>query len=580
MSKPGFFAELRRRHVFRVAGIYVVGAWVVLQVADLAFDSFGLPPTAMRYVWFALIAALPLAIVWGWRYDITPTGIVRTAPAAEGEAVDARLRTPDYLIIAALAGISLFILAGVVNEIRQLPSQSSVSVDRRNILSSVAVLPLDNLSGDDGQAYLAAGMHDALITSLAKISSLRVISRTSTLRVAKNLTLSEIGNRLGVDKIIEGSVTREDDQVRIIVQLIDVATDEHLWTENYVRPMQNLVALQNEMATSIASAVKVRLTPEEERRLESRGEINPETYDVYLRAMYKFRRESSAGIREGIEMLADAVENDPTSALAWAGLAYGYLEIGHSPFPMSPAIPRARAAAERALELDPDLAHAHLAVGMFKLYYGWEFEEAEQSLVRALALSPSLVDAHYHLAWLKELFADHDAALRYGEQTKALDPLSPFYSGWLAEQYRAAGRYDDAIAEAQETLDLRREYPVAYIALGNTYLEMGDEEAAVEAHSNLADSGLWSFVYASTLAQVGRGEEAMPVLQRLEEREASVPLVVLYGALGEHDKAYEWMLEARDGQAGWYPWLLNWFPQTRGMHDDPRVQALAEEIGL
>lgn len=579
MSKVlGVLIELRRRHVFRVVGIYVVGAWVALQVADMAFSNFGLPPGAMRYVWFALIAGLPLAVVWGWRYDLTSSGILRTPPAAAGESADVRLKTPDFVILAALAGVTLFIVGGMLNQIRQLPFEGVPSASAK--LSSVAVLPLENLSGDDDQAYLAAGMHDALITSLAKISSLRVISRTSTLRVAKDLTLSEIGSRLGVDKVIQGSVTREDDQVRITAQLIDIETDDHVWSDNYVRPMHSLVALQNEMAASIASAVKVELTPEEERRLDSRGEIDPTTYDTYLRAMYKFRRESASGIREGIDMLAEAVEDDPTSALAWAGLAYGYLEIGHSPFPMTPAIPRARAAAERALELDPDLAHAHLTVGMFKLYYGWEFDAAEEALLHSLQISPNLVDAHYHLAWLQELRGDHEAAVVYGEQTKILDPLSPFYSGWLAEQYRAAGRYDDAIAEAQETLDLRRNYPVAYIALGNTYLEMGEIDAAVEAHSKLAESRLWSFIYGGTLARAGRREEAMPMVLDLEEREASVPLVMLYGALGEHEKAYEWMLKARDGQAGWYPWLLTWMPQTRDMRELPNVRQLAEEIGL
>ena len=570
--------ELRRRHVFRVVGIYVVGAWVVLQVADLAFSNFGLPPGAMRYVWFALLAGFPLAVVWGWRYDLTVNGIVRTLPAAAGEEADVRLKSPDYVILAALAGIILVIVGGMLNQIRQLPSAGFVHQTAK--LSSVAVLPLENLSGDADQAYFAAGMHDALITSLAKISSLRVISRTSTLRVAKNLTLREIGSRLGVDKVIQGSVTRENDQVRITAQLIDVETDDHVWSENYVRPVHSLVALQNEMATSIASAVEIELTPDELRRLDSRGEIDPDTYDTYLRAMYKFRRESASGIREGIDMLADAVENDPTSALAWAGLAYGYLEIGHSPFPMSPAIPRARAAAERALELDPDLAHAHLTVGMFKLYYGWEFDAAEASLLEALEISPNLVDAHYHLAWLHELRGNHDSAVAYGEQTKVLDPLSPFYSGWLAEQYRAAGRYDQAIAEARETLDLRRDYPVAYIALGNTYLEMGDIDAALNAHANLKESGLWSFIYGATLAQAGRADEAMPIVENLEERGASVPLVMLYAALGEHDKAYEWMMIARDGQAGWYPWLLTWMPQTREMHQLSNVRALAEDIGL
>jgi len=572
--------ELHRRHVFRIAGVYFVGAWVILQVADLGFDNFGFPPGAMRYVWIALVLGFPLAVVWGWRYDITADGVVRTPPAAAGEQSNSRLRTPDYAIITAIAAIGVIIIAGLVNEIRQLPDVRRLSATNRTVLSSIAVLPFDNLSGDASQAYVAAGMHDALITSLAKIASFRVISRTSTQRLADNATIREIADTLAVDKVIEGSVTSDGDQVRIIVQLLDAETDEHIWTENYVRPFEGLVALQNEMATSIASAVKVRLTPEEQRRLDSRGDVNPDTYDAYLRSMYKFQRESAKGIREGIAILTDAVENDPTSALAWAGLAYGYLELGHSPFPQSAAVPRAQAAAVRAIELDPDLAQAHLAMGMFKLYYEWDLAGAEESLLDALALNPSLVNAHYHLAWLKELYADHESAIAYGEQTKILDPLSPFYSGWLAEQYRAAGRFDDAIAEAEATLELRRDYPVAYIALGKSYLEMGDSEKALEAHSKLAENRFWSFIYGGTLARVGRTKEALEIVARLEEIDASVPLVLIYASLGDSDSAYEWLIKARDGKAGWYPWLLTWFPETREMHDDPRVRVLAAEIGL
>jgi TolB-like protein len=574
-------AELRRRHVFGVAGIYIVGVWVALQVADLAFESFGIPDTAMRYVWYAVIAGFPLAIVWGWRYDVTPKGIVRTPPAAGADTAGLSLGKTDYIILASLAMITLFILGGMVNEIRRMPVESpaTFALDR-NILSSIAVLPLDNLSGDSSQAYLAAGLHDALITSLAKIKSFRVISRTSSLRVSKKLTLPEIGKRLDVDKIIEGSVTREDDMVRIIVQLIDAETDQHIWTENYFRSFDSLVALQNEMATSIASAVQVRLTPEEQRRFESRGEVNPETYDAYLRAMYKIRRETGQGMRDGLQLLMDAVENDPSSALAWAGLAYGFGELGHSPFPEEGAYPRAKAAADRAIEIDPDLAEAHLAVGMYKIYYEWDFAGGEAAFNRALDINPSLVLAHYHLAWLFELLGRDDEAILAGELTKDLDPLSPFFSGWLASQYRDAGMYDKAIAEAESTLQLRRNYPVARLVLGEAYMELGRVDDALEQHEMLRDNYYWSFALAATLGKAGRVDEALEISRKYEKDGDSLVLVLIYAALGDHDTAYKWMIRARDDKIPWYPWLLTWYSETRGMHDDPRVIALAKELGL
>jgi len=217
-----FFVELRRRHVFRVAGVYVVSAWVILQVADLAFESFGLPAAGLRFVWFALIACFPLAVFWGWRYDITPKGIVRTPSAAGNEAVDLKLRKQDFVIISALAGIVLFVLAGTANEIWRLPN----TIDERyalnrDVVSSIAVLPFENLSGNSSDNYLAAGMQDALITSLAKVTAFKIIARTSTLRLSRKISIPEIGKQLGVDKVIEGTVTRDDDDIRINIQLID-----------------------------------------------------------------------------------------------------------------------------------------------------------------------------------------------------------------------------------------------------------------------------------------------------------------------------------------------------------------------
>lgn len=576
------FVEIRRRHVFRVMGVYVVAAWVILQVADLAFESFGLPTAAMRFVWYALIVVSPLAVFWGWRYDITADGIVRTAPAPADESVDVRLRSPDFVIIAALAGIVLFVLAGTVNEISRLPQTIDHRYSlNRDVISSIAVLPFEHLSGDSSDKYLSAGMHDALITALARVNAFKVISRTSTLRLSNKLTVPEIGERLGVDKIIEGTVMRDEDNLRINIQLIDAEREEHIWSESYVRSFGSLVSLQSDIATSVASAVQVRLTPDEMRRLDSRGEVNPETYDTYLRAMYRIRRESGKGMREAMDLLMDTVENDPTSALAWAGLAYGYGELGHSPFPEEDAYPRAKAAADRALELDPGLAEAHLAVAMYRMYYEWDFDGAEEAFERAIEINPSLVSAHYHLAWLYELYGMDEEALRLGELTKELDPLSPFYSGWLAEQYRDAGAFDKSIEEAEATLKLRRNYPVAFLVLGETYSDLGEFDKAIEYHEKLKDNYYWSFALAATLGRAGRIDEARAMAQQIESRGgASLVMVLIYASMGDYDTAYEWLLKARDDRIPWYPWLLTWYPQTQGFHDDPRVVKLAEELGI
>jgi tetratricopeptide (TPR) repeat protein len=296
--------------------------------------------------------------------------------------------------------------------------------------------------------------------------------------------------------------------------------------------------------------------------------------------MYRIRRETGKGMQEAMQLLMDTVENDPTSALAWAGLAYGYGELGHSPFPKSGAYPRAKAAADRALELDPDLAEAHLAVAMYRLYYEWDFVAAEQAFEKAISINPSLVTAHYHLAWLFELYGRDDDAIRLGELTKELDPLSPFYSAWLAEQYRDAGMLDAAIEEAEAALSLRQNYPVANFVLGETYADLGDFDKAIEYHERLKNNYYWSFALAATLGAAGRKEEALEIAKKYQKDGNSLVLVLIYASMKDYDAAYTWLLKAREDKIPWYPWLLKWYPQTRGLHHDPRVDELAAELGL
>jgi len=573
------FQELRRRRVLRLAGAYVVGGWVLLQVADLAMQSLELPDRALGYVWMAVIIGFPVALVFGWRYDITAAGIVRTPPADPDAPQDLPLRTPDYLILAALTAVILAVVYGVFSGVRDIePATRSALVDAQT--SSIAVLPLIDLSEDPGQAYFAAGMQDALLTSLSKITALKVISRTSSERVDKSLSVPEIGRVLNVANVVEGSVTREGDSIRIIVQLIDTATDEHLWAETYVRKLDSVLSLQGEIARTIAQAIQVRLTPAELRELSADRKVDPATYEAYLKGMFQMHKETPRAYRRGIEILTEAVENDPTSALAYAGLAYGYSKLGHSPYPQG-AYPRAKVAADRALEFDPELAEAHLAVGMYQLYYEWDWPGAEASFIHAIELNPSLVDAYYHYAWLLELLDRKVEALEAGERTVELDPLSPFFSGWLADQYVSSAMYDKAIAQAEATLSLRDGYPVAWLALGNAFVEQGRYDEAIAAHANLGDSPFWSFARGYSYAKAGRIDEARAVAASIPaEADNALPLVLIYAALGDRQETLRWLEVARDTKVPWYPWLLNWFPQMRPMYDDPMLQALAKELNL
>ncbi len=569
--------------MFRMTVVYIVAAWVAVQIGSEAFPALNIPEGAIRYVWVAVLIGFPVAVLFSWKYDFTASGIRRTPAAHEDVATDRSLTRVDYGVLAALGLVMLATVFGVGQRLIEVQTETGRAPTTREIdPNSIAVLPLENLSPSPDDAYFAAGVHDALITSLSKITALMVTSRTSALRVNSELSVPEIGRQLGVAKLLEGSVLMDGNRVRVIVQLIDAASDLHLWADTYEREVADIIALQNEVARTIANVIEVRLTPREEAGLAQANPVRPDTYRAYLKGMYQFRQETPEADRRGIEILEGVVRQDPTSALANAGVAYGYAHIAHSPFP-GDAYPKAKAAADIALQLDPELAEAHLAVGMYRVYYQWDFEGAERALTRAIKLNPSLTEAHYHLAWLYEILGPEreEDSLAEGERTRELDPLSPFIVGWLADQYRDACRYEEALRLAREAIRLDPEFPIGWLALGQTYAELGEFDEAIDAHGRLADIPDWSWQIGTTYAAAGLEDKAREVAAALEQYPGTeFPLALIYTRMGDRESALHWIAEAETTRLPWYPALLGWLPGRELIADDRRLQARAAALNL
>jgi TolB-like protein/tetratricopeptide (TPR) repeat protein len=567
-----------------MTAIYIVTAWVIVQVASEAFPALNIPEEAIRYVWLAVLIGFPLAVLFSWRYDITTSGIRRTLAAHEEVADAGQLTRFDYGFLATLGLVTLAILIGVGQRLIEVQTETASAPTTREIdPNSIAVLPLENLSPSPDDAYFAAGVHDALITSLSKITALMVTSRTSTLRVDSKLSVPEIGRQLGVAKLLEGSVLMDGDRVRVIVQLIDATSDLHLWAETYEREMADIINLQNEVARTIADVIEVRLMPREEVALAEASPVRQDTYRAYLKGMYQFFQETPEADLRGVEMLEEVVRQDPASALAHAGVAYGYANLAHSPIPVEDAYPKAKAAADLALKLDPELAEAHLTVGMYKLYYEWDFEGAERALKRAIKLSPSLTEAHYQLGWLYEILGPEreEESLAEGDRTRELSPLSPFMVGWLADQYRNACLYEEALQLSREAIRLNQEFPTGWFVLVTTYTDLGQFDEAIDAHKRLADQPVWSWIIGRTYAAAGLEDKAIEVAKALEQYPgAELPLSMIYTQLGDRESALYWIAEAEKARTPWYPGLLGWFPGSELIADDPRVQARAAALGL
>lgn len=558
--------ELRRRRVGRVAVAYAVTAWLVVEVADTIFPRLLLPDWSVTAVILLAVAGFPVAIVLAWSFDVVPD--------ASGGTHTVRPRAWTGL----LAGVLLVAVVGAGTSrfwARMVRPTGS--------MGSLVVLPFQNLAGDEGQEYFVAGMHDALISELAQIGSIRVISRTSAIGYARSgRTVGEIARELNVDGVVEGSVRRTGDDVELRVQLIRALPEEQpIWAESYTRDVRATMAMHGDIARGIAQAIRARMTPREEARLTRAPEVDPQTFEAYLRGMHLLHDGAPERVEEGLRYLHAAVERNPADALAYAGLAYGYITVGHGPNGTPDVFARAGEAARRALTLDPELAEAHAALAQVKYYYEWDWAGAEREFSRANELNPSLASNRYHHAWFLYTQERMDEALAEHVLAKELDPLTPVHTAWLGGLYTWLGRPEDALPELRTINDLVPSNFWGAVLLGEAYAALGLPDSAIAIQRRVAEGrprAQW--LLARNLADAGHVDEARRIAADLEAAPdpwRALGLGAIYATLGENDRAWEWL--SREPHHAWLPTVRN-APWFAGLRRDPRLPDFLARMGL
>jgi TolB-like protein/Flp pilus assembly protein TadD len=477
-------SEMRRRRVFRVTGLYIVGAWVALQVFDLAFASWGLPETTLRFVWIGVIVLFPLALVFGWRYDITPNGIVRTPPASGSE--DLGLKPADYVVLIGLLAItiaSVWLLAGRISG--DPNAQAIVDIPQRSIDPlSIAVLPFATRSKVDDTAHFADGIHDDLLTTLSKVSALKVISRTSVLEYREtSKKIREIGRELGVANILEGGVQQAGNKVRINVQLIEAATDEHLWAHTFDRELsiENVFAIQSEIVETIAAQLATTLSPEERARIRRDRTDNLEAFREFTRGKQDMSLASFKGLNDAVTHFESAIHLDPEYVLAHAALANCYASMASTgAISVAEMIAEGREHIDKAVELDADNGYAQAVLAQYLAAAG--DPTAESLFLQALELAPNDVDVLSIYATHLRIARRNEEALRILERALDLDPLSVLLYHDLGRVNLWMGNFEPALAA------FRR---IAQINPGNPYAAHGAAMATILS-GQLAEAGYWS----------------------------------------------------------------------------------------
>ena len=455
-------------------------------------------------------------------------------------------------------------------------------------IQALAVLPLENYSGDPGHDYFADGMTEALITSLAKIKALRVISRTSAMRYkGARKSLPQIARELNVDAVIEGSVLRSGNRIRIAAQLIHAPTDQHLWAESYERDFRDVLALQSEIARQIARQVRIILTPEEHARLGIVRQVNPQAHEWYLKARYHWNKRTEESVQKALSYFQRAIDSDPTYAQGYAGLADAYNILGYynSLSPIE-AYPKGRAAALKALELDDSLAEPHATLGVVKRDFEWDWWGAEEEFQRAIALNPGCVDAYHWRGTLFSMLGRHVEALQEKSHALELDPLSVVIRTDLARMYYFARDYDRSLENYQAALDMESNFVSAHLWLAHVYQQQGRFDQAI---SSLKTGVRLSNDSPFALARLGHGYalagnsiEARSLLYKLHSlsRQRYVSpydIAMVHLGLKEIDATFLWLEKSLEQRSLWLGYL-NVEPQLDILRTDSRFHHLFRRI--
>ncbi len=496
------------------------------------------------------------------------------APSAASRAVPTR-----GLVLACVVGL---VAAGLVAVWAWSPRFAPPAGSPGEI-RSLAVLPLHNLSGDVGQEYFVDGMTEALISSLARIDGLRVISRTSSMAYKNSdRTLPQIARELNVDAIVEGSILRAGDRVRITTQLIRADSDEHLWSDSYERDLENVLALQREVAKAIAGEIQMKLAPGQQPDRARR--VDPTAFEAYLKGRHHWNRRTAVDLHKAIEYFHAAIAADPGWARGYAGLANAYVVLPvYDPIEKPNAVmPAARAAAERAIELDGELAEAYSALGGVRTWFDWDWPGAQAAFERSIELDPSDATAHYWNAVRR--IALGQEGIEEVRLARELDPLSLNVAAGLGMANYQLRKYDEAIKACERTLGLDPRFHNALFWLSRAYSFKGMHEDAIAAAQRLVEldpAQPSSPVYlAEAYARAGRTGEARRILESVAtERTDPRDLAAVFTALGEPDTALEWLVKAVERRSIWVV-FLDVDPAFDTLRGDPRFDDLVSRVGL
>ena len=568
------FAELKRRHVFRAAIAYLAVAWLVLQVANIVAPILELPRAFEKGVLVALAIGFPIALVFAWALELTPDGIRLETKNDKGSSTRPTGIKLNAIIIGVLSvAVALFALDKFIWSAADAPGEISADGQQK-----IAVLPFVNMSDDPEQEYFSDGLSEELLNLLAQIPELRVTSRTSAFSFKdKDVSIPEVGQALGVDHVLEGSVRRSGNKVRITAQLIKVSDDSHVWSDTWDRELSDVFVIQEEIAASVVDELKIRLVDD----LPGVLETTPEAYELFLRAKVLYDQPSAPNLRRAEELNRQVLDIDPAYAPAWVQRARIFQSgPGWNTWESEISAPQARDAALKSIALDKGNAEAHAVLVRLAIDYDYDYEVASRELETALKLGPDNAFVLRTAAEYEYRQGNLDRSIDYLEQSYAVDPVEGRgITGALA--YSFAGRYDEAIAIWQDSIAKSPTTPFLRKGMAMSLLEMGDIDRALAVIEDEPTRGHRLHCLTLIYQTIGEQEKSGAALEALIEdgNRWTYEITEAHSFRGELDAAFDWVNRAIERRDRGLRHLMN-SPYIENMKEDPRFDDVLARLGL
>jgi len=572
-----FLSELKRRNVYKVAVAYIIAGWAVSQGIAQVFPVFDVPNWVIRLIVLFIIIGLPIALVLAWMFELTPQGIMRTEAAdAMPQAARPKKHVWIYVVvIGAAISIGLFFLGRYT-----AGNKTAAATPNELPAKSIAVLPFVDLSPAKDQEYFCDGISEEILDALAKVEGLRVVARTSSFSFkAKNADVAEIAQKLNVQNILEGSLRREGNRIRITAQLVNAHDGFHIWSDTFERELGGVFAVQDEITRSIVDALKIKFAV----TLPPRTGQNTEAYDLYLQGLYLSNKSDEENLRKSLNLFQRALDKDPTLSRAWVGIAKVWFWLADAYVKPLQAYQAVESAATKALELNENDAEAHAYLSEAKRVLHWDWKTGERELQRAVEIDPNSAMAHLLFAHHRLCSGDLAGGQIELDEAKRLDPLSPLISDHQAVLFLYSDRLNGAVAAAKRTLTLDPNYNYLEPTLARVYREQGKLEDALALYlkaqqgTHEPNAGL-----AIAYARLGRITEAQRMLQQLIDKAnrgyvAGEQIACVFVALDNHDEAFRWLNRAVDEHSGN---VITIHRELRPLYSDSRFPLLLRRMGI